>query len=124
MKRRLIGVTTGLFLAAAAWVVADTSVSGRWEMTVKGPAAHGDMPATLVLSQSEARVTGTFSAHGNEHKVSGSFKDGTLQLETTDTPADQGISFSAKLADDGTLSGFLSSPMGDMKWTASRSKDK
>ena len=111
-------------VAGCAWVSAETTVSGRWDMTVKGPAAHGDMAAILSLTQTEQKVTGTLSVHGTEHKLAGAFKDNTLELETTDTPADKSLTLSARLQSDGTLSGFLSGPMGDMKWTASRAKDK
>ena len=116
----------GLAAAAAAVLVtsmaATGDLSGKWDMTVTGPAAHGDMPATMLLTQKDDKVTGTFSAHGNEHTVAGTFKDGTLTLETTDTPADKGLTFTAKPQDDGTLAGYLSGPMGDMKWTATRAK--
>ncbi|MBA2305683.1 MAG: hypothetical protein H0W08_24040 [Acidobacteria bacterium] len=97
-------------------------VAGQWNLNVKGPAAHGDMAATMELQQDGKKVTGNFAAHGNEHTLAGELADGTLTLATTDTPADQGIEFNAKLKDDGTLAGYLSGPMGDMQWTASRAK--
>lgn len=95
-------------------------VAGTWNMTVKGPAAHGDMAATLVLTQSERKVSGTLSAHGNEHKLAGEFADGALTLATTDTREDARIELRAKLQENGTLAGYLSGPMGDMQWTATR----
>ena len=120
--------TLGLAACAAAifatTLAANGDLSGKWNMNVTGPAAHGDMPATMMLTQQDDKVTGTFSAHGNEHKLAGTFRDGTLTLETTDTPADKGLSFTAKPQEDGSLAGYLSGPMGDMKWTASRAKGK
>jgi hypothetical protein len=95
-------------------------ITGSWELTIKGPAAHGDLTATMDLEQNGKKVTGSFTAHGNTHDVAGEFANDELSLQTTDTPADNGITMNAKLADDGTLSGYLSSSMGDMKWTASR----
>ena len=40
-------------------------------------------------------------------------------VETSDT-AEHKLVFSAKLKDDGTLAGYVSSDMGDMNWTAER----
>ena len=118
-----MGMAVLVAVFAATVIASGDPVSGKWDMNVKGPAAHGDLAATMLLTHTDGKVTGTFSAHGNEHKLSGSFKDGTLQLETIDTPADRSLSLTAKLQEDGTLSGYLSSPMGDMKWTAARVKD-
>jgi hypothetical protein len=118
-----IGVVVLVAIFAGTLIASGDPVSGKWDMNVKGPAAHGDLAATMLLANTDGKVTGTFSAHGNEHKLAGSFKDGTLQLETTDTPADKSLSLTAKLQEDGTLSGYLSSPMGDMKWSAARVKD-
>ena len=118
-----IGFTVLATMFASSLLASGEPVSGKWNMNVKGPAAHGDMAATMVLAQAGEKVTGTFSAHGTEHKLAGTYEDATLQLETTDTPADRSLTLSAKLQEDGTLSGFLSGPMGDMKWTASRGKE-
>ena len=95
-------------------------IAGTWELVVRGPAAHGDLSATMELAQEANKVTGTFTAHGRSHNLGGSFENGELSLETTDTPADHSMSFTAKLKEDGTLAGYLSSSMGDMQWTASR----
>jgi hypothetical protein len=96
------------------------NVGGTWSVAVKGPAAHGDMQATMQLKQEGKAVTGTFSVHGTEHTLKGQFADATLTLESTDTPADKGLTFTAKLKDDGSLAGYVSGPMGDMQWTATR----
>lgn len=96
------------------------TVGGNWSVAVKGPAAHGDMQATMQLKQDGKAITGTFSVHGTEHALKGEFTDATLTLESTDTPADKGLTFTANLKDDGSLAGYLSGPMGDMQWTATR----
>ena len=95
-------------------------VAGEWELAVKGPAAHGDLTAVMELAQDGSKVTGTFTAHGKTHTLAGRFDSGELSLETTDTPADHTMTFTAKLKEDGTLAGYLSSSMGDMRWSASR----
>ena len=101
---------------------ADADLTGRWTLALEGPAVHGVTTLGLTLTQKEARVTGTFaSPHGDMH-VEGEFSNGTLNLATVDAEGDQQITFTAKLKDDGTLAGFMSSQMGDMKWTATRVK--
>jgi hypothetical protein len=116
-------VTSTAIVAAQGGQKDAPQVDGTWTMSVEGPAAHGSMTATLVLTQTGAKVAGSLTAHGNEHTLAGELADGALTLETTDTPADHVITLNATLQGDGTLSGYLSGPMGDMKWTASRAKD-
>lgn len=97
------------------------SVAGKWDMLVKGT-PHGDMTATMVLKQDGEKVTGTFSAHGNDHALAGTLTKGALELAATDMPADTRLTLSGKLQKDGSLSGYLSGPVADAKWTASRAK--
>jgi hypothetical protein len=113
----LVAVALGTAAGTAA-----TGVAGQWSLTVKGPAAHGDLTATLALKQDGKAVTGQFSAHGNEHQMKGEFVDGTLTLEATEGAPDRSLSINARLKDDGTLAGYLSSPMGDMAFTGKRDK--
>ena len=110
-----------MLVAAVAMVmtVAAPSVSGSWSMTVDG-GSHGNVGMALTLTQEGERVTGTFeSGHGPDMAVKGTFKAGELTLETEGS-ADSKIIFNGTLKDDGTLAGVISSPMGDMKWTAKR----
>jgi hypothetical protein len=114
-----------VFVALSAVTALDarqSGVAGTWELVVQGPASHGDMTATLELQQDGSTVKGTLAAHGNTHTLDGKFVDGELTIDTTDTPAGQGISLTARLKDDGTLAGYLSSPHGDRQWTASRTR--
>lgn len=98
------------------------SVTGTWTVAVEGP--HGASAMSLVLKQDENKVTGTFiSGHGPDMALEGEFADGTLKLESA-AGGDDKVIFNAKLKDDGTLAGYVSGPMGDMKWTAERVKDK
>ena len=99
------------------------AVAGKWTMTVKG-SPHGDATMGLALKQDGRKVQGTFASPHGEFPVEGTFADGTLELATKASGADAPqITFSAKLKDDDTLAGYLSSPMGDMTWTAKRVKD-
>jgi hypothetical protein len=110
-------------LAAQEKKASTPSVAGTWTMTVDaGP--HGLTTMGLVLEQKGTTVTGTFASPHGDMPVAGEFVDGTLKLATTGEHADAQITFEAKLKDDRILSGYLSSQMGDMKWTAERVKDK
>ena len=99
----------------------EAGVAGMWNMTVKGPAAHGDMTAALTLAQNGKKVTGTLTAHGNERKVDGEFVDGSLTLATVDGDSQHQVQLNGTLNEDQTLEGYLSGSGGDMRWTAVRS---
>ena len=97
-------------------------VGGTWTVAVEGP--HGAASMSLVLKQDATKVTGTFiSGHGHDLTLEGEFADGTLKLESADG-GDSKVIFNARMKDDGTLAGYVSGPMGDMKWTGERVKDK
>lgn len=96
------------------------SVAGRWSVFVKG-GPHRDVTMGLELAQDGKKVSGTLATpHGDDLPVEGDFVDGTLTIATRGG-GDFQISLTAKLKDNGTLDGYLSSQMGDMTWTASRS---
>ena len=120
-------LTACVLIAAVAGITPQGSgkgegIAGAWELVVKGPAAHGDLTATMELEQDGTKVTGALTAHGRTHSLAGQFGNGELTLQTTDTSADHVMSLTARLNDDGTLAGYLSSSMGDMQWTAARTK--
>ena len=74
----------------------------------------------LELTQEGKKVSGAFATpHGDELQVAGEFAENTLNLATT-SGGESKISMTAKLKEDGTLDGYLSSQMGDMTWTARR----
>ena len=104
-------------VAAAILTSSVATVSGTWSMSVDSP--HGNMKTSLTLKQDGTKVTGTFRSQMPDMTVEGTFENGTLKIETSDT-AEHKLVFTAKLKDDGTLSGYLSSEMGDMNWTAER----
>ena len=121
-------ITTCLMLLAVAAALAAQAngeknrIAGTWDLVVKGPAAHGDLTATMELQQDGTKVTGKLTAHGGTHSLVGEFTGGELSLESTDEDKDHALTMNARLAEDGTLSGYLSGPIGDMRWTGSRAK--
>jgi hypothetical protein len=117
-----LALAVALVVGSMLGVAADATVTGTWTMNVEG-GPHGNATMGLVLKQEGTKVTGTFSSgHSADMEVAGQFKDGQLDVETKG--GDSRIIFSAKLKADGTLSGSISSEMGDMKWTASRQAEK
>jgi hypothetical protein len=120
MKRACLTALAALVLTVAA--AAAPTVAGTWTMTVLG-SPHGDRTMGLTLEQKGTKVTGTLASPHGDMAVTGEFTDGALKVATAGGD-DEKITLTAKLKEDGTLAGYLSSPMGDMKWTASRSEDK
>lgn len=98
------------------------SVAGKWIMTVD-TGAHGVRELALALKQAGKEVTGTFASPHGDMPVKGEFVEGKLTLATTEQ-AHGSISFNAKLKDDETLTGYISTPDGDLTWTAKRVKDE
>jgi hypothetical protein len=119
--RRTVGTLATVMVAALATIAAaPPTVTGTWTMNVEG-GPHGNATMGLTLKQDGTTVTGTFaSGHAADMEVAGEFVNGELKVETTAGGDDAKIMFSAKLKEDGTLAGYVSSQMGDMKWTASR----
>jgi opacity protein-like surface antigen len=125
--RRLAAAIGAAALAVSALAAQDKpatpSVTGTWKMTVDaGP--HGVTTMGLVLEQKGTTVTGTFASPHGDMPVNGEFVDRTLKLATAAEHADSQITFEARFTDERTLSGYVSSQMGDMKFTAERVKDK
>lgn len=106
-------------IAAALVSAAPATVAGTWAMSVDSP--HGNMKCSLTLKQEGTKVTGSFRSQMPDMTVEGTFENGTLKIETSDT-AEHKLVFSGKLKEDGTLAGYISSEMGDMNWTAERAQ--
>lgn len=125
MKIAMKATLAAMALAAAGTLAsaAAANLTGTWTMQVTG-GPHGNATMGLVLKQEGTEVSGTFaSGHAPDMAVRGEFKDGALKLETGGEEHAKVI-FSAKLKTDGTLSGYISSPVGDMTWTAARADEK
>jgi hypothetical protein len=119
--RTAVAAVFAIFALTAGGYAAPATVTGTWTMTVEG-GPHGDMTMGLVLRQEGTKVTGTFvSGHAPDQAVSGELVDGVLKIES-EGDSDHQVSFRGTLKHDGSLTGTLSSPVGDMKWTAQRVK--
>lgn len=94
------------------------SIDGKWDVTAESP--HGQITMELDLTLAGESVGGTLlNFRGEKQPVKGEFTKGTLTFETT---SGDEIAFTAMLKADGTLAGQLSTPMGDLNWSAARPK--
>lgn len=121
-----VGVAVVLTAALSAAQAAPTAhdLTGKWTMKVSG-GPHGDSAMSLVLKQEGTKVTAGFNpGHDGEIPMTGTFDKGALTLKSPANDDGQAITMKGALKADGTLSGFLSSAMGDMTWVAAREKSK
>ena len=101
-----------------------TDVTGTWVMMIEG---H---QIALELEQKEAKVEGIMHAMGQRILLIGDYTDRTLTLKgerPEDTIAHNGNDAGpivAKMLDNGTLEGELSTSRGRTKWTGERFKKR
>ena len=102
---------------------AAANVTGKWSLSIETP--QGPMTVAMVLKQEGTKVTGTLASPQGETALDGQFVDGALTFGITfeGGGGSMQLSFSAKLAADGSLAGVMSGPMGEIPWTAVRVKD-
>src|SRR5688572_13832294 len=99
------------------------SIAGKWILTTAdGPHGAQKIPVTFV--QDGRKVTATVtSPHGGDIALAGELANGEFKLATAQD-ADHRVTLQGKLKDDGTLTGFMSTPGGDLTWTAVRANEK
>lgn len=120
---------TAVLVWAVPTVSANQSVAGKWQVKAEG-GAHGTVDMTLVIALGKAeagqvgtRVTAQLNpGHGEDIPMTGTWVNGALTLETRADDDGNKIMLKGTLKDDGTMSGFLSSVMGDMTWIGTKAK--
>jgi hypothetical protein len=96
------------------------SPAGKWTSSVDTP--HGAVTIDFDLTVTADRVAGTMTTDmTGTVPVTGTFADGNVTLSVT---ASGGIDFHFTFKDRETMTGNVSSQMGDMACTATRRKDK
>jgi hypothetical protein len=96
------------------------SPAGKWTSSVDTP--HGAVTMDFDLTLNADKVAGTMTTDmTGTVPVTGTFVDGKVTLSVT---ASGGIDFHFTFKDRETMTGNLSSQMGDMACTATRRKDK
>ena len=97
------------------------SAAGKWTISAETP--HGAMDFQLALKQDGSKLTGTFTSQGGDIPVAGEAVNGVLTFKMTQDPEGfPALAFRAKIKDDGTMTGTMSSDSGDMAFTAKRAK--
>ena len=98
------------------------SLDGKWTLSAETP--HGAMDFGLTIRQEGSKISGTFTTpQAGDVPIAGEFKDGTLTFRMIKTPEGfPDLAFKARLKDDGTLSGTMSSDANDMVFVGKRAK--
>src|SRR5262245_62080870 len=119
-----IGLLTNLSAQQDKPKANTANVAGKWTISVTTD--QSPMSAAMSLAQDGAKVKGTFTnEHTGEVPLEGQFSNGTLTFAIVahgGTDAAARFDFTGKMKDDGTLEGTLKGPMGEMNWTATRTR--
>jgi hypothetical protein len=104
-------------LAAVLFMQGGKTVTGKWDLSADTP--HGAMTMGLDLKQDGDKVTGKLIGLMNrDYEVAGEMSGSQLTVHT----ADDQFAIALTLKADGTMSGHLSSPQGDVACKAARAK--
>lgn len=101
------------------------NISGNWTVTIES--SGGSMSCKMVLEQDGKQLTGTFSnPHGDDtFPLTGEFADGAMTLSVAGKSEHGEMRLGLKgtiSKDDGTLTGVMTSSMGESKFRAIRTK--
>ena len=122
--RKFAGLVVVIVLLTAVSMFAQSgaaSLAGKWTVTIIG---HENMSVTLEIKQEGKKLTGNLVIpdHG-DLELLGELVDGKLTLKSTENGYMQ-LSMQGDVKKDGTMSGNLSSTMGDMTWSGKRLTDE
>ena len=99
------------------------AAAGKWDITLKTPG--GEFPATATLTDEGGKLAGTFGSQMGEAPVTGTLEGKALKL-TMVAKTPQGeltVLLSGDVDGDSIVNGKAEVPgMGQMEWTAKRSK--
>ena len=116
MKRLFAGFLIVMLLVAGGSLYAKPkSVAGMWTLAVTD---QGSYP--MVLAQKGKTVTGSIDGPHGLIQLKGEFGNG--QLKFTGTSEAIKLSAMGTMKADGSLTGNMTSNVGDMEWTAIRKK--
>jgi hypothetical protein len=124
MKHACLRVLVALVvLSSAEFALAQTaSLTGTWKMEFQTD--QGPTPASLVLKQEGAKLTGDLTSDQGSLPVSGDFADGKLSLSMSIDACGMSLTITMKgvlekdtLKGDADFGGF-----GAATWTATRAK--
>ena len=122
LQLALVMIVVALVSIAGSGYAQQKGIAGAWTLTAHGMSMH------MVLSQDGAKISGSIdNPHGGgEIRLSGEFADGKLTLAGGSDGGDLALqlSFTGTLQRDGSLSGTLTTNVGQMPWTAVRVEGK
>jgi hypothetical protein len=122
MKKTFATIFTVLLitLSASSLYAKKQTVEGTWTFSVP------EMSLRFVLLQKGNTVSGTLqNPHGSLIHVTGEFSGGRLKFSgSSSEPNPIRVSATGNMKADGSLAGNLTSTLGDMDWTAIRTKAK
>ena len=108
--------------ASASSAPTATTPAGKWTITMDTP--HGTMTMGFDLKLEGEKVTGTYTTDmTGTIPTAGTFKDGKVALKI-DAGGGRSFEFNFTFKDKDTMTGNLSSEMGDIACTATRPKEK
>ena len=108
-------------MTAGSIYAGEKSVAGHWTVSVQ------DMPLHLVLMQKGKNISGSLeNPHGGVIPITGEFAGGQIKFWGKSQGGSVQIELSAtgSVKADGSLAGNLTSNVGDMDWSAVRSKTR
>jgi len=110
-----------MMMAAGSIYAKEKSVAGGWTVSVQEMSLH------LVLMQKGKNITGTLeNPHGGLIPITGEFARGQIKFQgkTQGGSVEIELSATGSVKADGSLAGNLTSNVGNMEWSAVRSKTK
>lgn len=108
-------------MTAGSIYAREKSVAGAWTVSVQ------DMPLHLLLMQKGKNISGSLeNPHGGVIPITGEFAGGQIKFWGKSQGGSVQIELSAtgSVKADGSLAGNLTSNVGDMDWSAVRSKTR
>jgi hypothetical protein len=98
------------------------SPAGKWMLSVETP--HGSMDFGLTIQLEGSKVKGALSTPQNgDIAIAGDYTGGTLTFKFVEAPDGYpALAFKARVKDDGTLAGSMSSDANDMVFVGKRAK--
>jgi hypothetical protein len=116
MKKLFAGCLVVMLLVTASSLYAKPkSVAGMWTLVVTEQWSY-----PMVLAQKGKTVTGSIDGPHGPIQLKGEFEKGQIKFAGTSEAIK--LSATGTMEGDGSLTGNLRSNMGDMSWTAVRTK--
>jgi hypothetical protein len=116
---RVVSLAFVALFVVSASPLAQSDVSGTWDLTINGP--QGVINAGVTLKQDGDKVTGTFSGPQGDVETSGTVKGNTLTLAFSVNTSQGTLSVAMNSEVDGTsMKGVLDFQLGTADFTGTK----